>query len=212
MKLKILILTLLTLGIAVSAGAADLNVGMSADEDRLKSFHLALSEHFQVDYNNIKATRDEIKNDEALPVVYFIAERARVHPRIVVSLRRQGKSWQQITTELGFSAGIFYVEVENPTPPYGKALGHFKNRKKNQWHKISLTDADIVNLVNLQFVSQYNGMSPDNVVKLRSTGSTFMAINQQIKEAKKQNNVAQAGNDQSNGKGNGKSNKGGKKK
>lgn len=211
MKLKFLIFTFLTLGLVFSAGASDVSVGVSADEDGLKSFHMALSEHFQIDYSTIKTTRDEIKNDEELPVVYFIAERARVHPRIVVALRRQGKSWQQITTELGFSDGIYYVELANPTPPYGKALEQFKNHKKNQWHKIKLTDSDIVNLVNLQFVSQYNGMKPDNIVKLRSTGITFVEINQHIKAVKKAQKVAKAdkNNSQSNGKN---KNKGGKNK
>lgn len=213
MKLKFLIITLLTVGFALSASAADVSMGISADEDGLKSFHLALSEHFQVDYNTIDKTRKEIKNDEELAVVYFIAERARIHPRVVISLRRQGKSWQQITTELGFTAGIFYVEMENPSPPYGKALGHFKHQKKNQWHKVHLTDTEIINLVNLQFVSQYNGMKPDNVAKLRSTGNTFMAINQHIKNEKKAKSVAQSdnGNGQDKGKGKNKS-KGGKNK
>jgi len=166
-------------------GRAEVQVGVSADSDGLKAFHLAIGDHFRVDYRDVVSARERHIPDQELPVVYFIASRAGVAPGAVIKMRLGGKSWMQIAFHYGLDAGHFYIPVERkPGPPYGKAYGHFKNKKKKQWREINLTDVEIINFVNLRFVSEHYGYSPDEVMKMREKGENFVVINREVKKAR----------------------------
>jgi hypothetical protein len=122
----------------------------------------------------------------------------------------------EITTHLGLTAEVFYVPVQgDPGPPYGKAYGHFKNRKKADWGAIRLTDTDIVNFVNLKFISSHYGYSPDEVIKMRQSGKDFVSINTEVKSKKGKagkDGKPLASSDQSGSKGKDKGKGNGKKK
>ena len=60
-----------------------------------------------------------------------------------------------------------------------------KNKKKSKWAEIRLSDNDIVNFVNLKFISEKYGYTPEDVVKMRAKGDSFVAINGKVKKAKK---------------------------
>ena len=91
----------------------------------------------------------------------------------------------EVTTHLGLTAEIFYVEIKKVSgPPYGKAYGHFRNRHRNDWKSIKLLDVDIVNFVNLRFISSHFGYEPDEIVRMREQGQSFVAIHDKIKKAK----------------------------
>jgi hypothetical protein len=88
----------------------------------------------------------------------------------------------EITTDFGLNAGIFYVPVtSDPGPPYGKAYGHFRNRDRKDWGHIWLSDDDVVNFVNLRFISEQYNYSPDEVIKMRQNGDGFVDINAKVK-------------------------------
>jgi hypothetical protein len=113
-----------------------------------------------------------------------------------------------ITFHFGLTAEVFYVPLKGkPGPPYGKAWGHYKNKKKNKWAQIRLTDADIVNFVNLKFISEKYGYAPEEVVKMRAKGQSFVSINAKVKKSKadkKKTKVAEADIFSKPGKGKGK--------
>ena len=180
-----------------STARADLSFGLSVGEEGIKSFYLAVGEHYKVPEKEIVVVKQKKIPNEEMPVVFFLARRAGTSPETITKLRLGGKSWMEITAHFGLTAEIYYVPVKEVSgPPYGKAYGHFKKRKKNQWREIKLTDVDIVNFVNLKFMSEYYGCSPDEVVKMRENGKNFIDINAQIKknkgQAKKEAKVANA--------------------
>ncbi len=165
--------------------SAGVSIGISADEDGIKSFHLAIGDFYGVDRSEINiVVKNNIPDDE-LPIVFFIAKHAGVRPKAIIKLRLRGLSWMEITHHFDLSAGIYYYPVtKTPGPPYGKAYGHFKNKPKNKWHTISLTDLDIINFVNLRFISLHYGYSPEEVIKLRASGNKFVKINKAVKAKK----------------------------
>lgn len=166
---------------------ADVDIGLSIGDGGIKGFYLAIGEHYKVPEKQIVVVRDKKIPDEELAVVFFLAQRARVAPDVVIKLHLGGKSWMEISAHFGLTAEIFYVPVKRaPGPPYGKAYGHFKNKKKNQWGTIKLTDTEVVNFVNLKFISEHYGYSPDDVIKMREKGNSFVAINAEVKKNKGQ--------------------------
>ena len=119
-------------------------------------------------------------------VVFFIAGRAGVDPKVIVNLRLEGNSWYSISIRYGIYPDAYYVPLTvRPGPPYGKAYGYYKNKPKKEWKKIKLSDNDIINLVNLKFISEHNKYSPEKVIKMRSKGEHYAEINTNVKAEKK---------------------------
>ena len=118
--------------------------------------------------------------DEQIPVVMFIASRANVRPEVIMDLRRQGRSWADIALNFGLGADAFYVQVDGPV--YGRVYGRlysYFNRPLNMWNQIRLSDDDIVNFVNLRFMSDHYGYRPDEVIRMRETGKSYITINRE---------------------------------
>lgn len=172
---------------AVRVGA-EVTAGVKIDQDGIKSFYLAIGEHYNVPEKQVVVVKEKRISDEELPVVFFLAKRAAVAPDVIIKLRHSGKSWMEITNDFGLNAGIFYVPVSgNPGPPYGKAYGHFRKRDRSDWGHIWLSDDDVVNFVNLRFISEQYNYSPDEVIKMRQNGNGFVDINAKVKSNKAKN-------------------------
>jgi hypothetical protein len=70
-------------------------------------------------------------------------------------------------------------------PPYGKAYGYYKKKPKHKWKEIDLSDEDVMNLVNLRFMSSHYNYEPERIVKLRSQGRDFVVINDDVRKVRK---------------------------
>jgi len=164
---------------------ADVNLGLSIQNGELRSFYLAVGDYYHVSERTLVVVSERHIPDDEVPVVFFLAQQARVSPEVIVNLRLGGKSWMDIAFHYGLTPQIFYVPLTyDPGPPYGKAYGYYKKYPRSRWNKIRLSDADVVNFVNLKFVSGYYGYAPDRVVKMRSSGRSFVSINSEIKKGK----------------------------
>jgi hypothetical protein len=86
-------------------------------------------------------------------------------------------------------------------PPYGKAYGHYRNKPRKKWNTIVLRDDDVVNLVNLKFVSEHYRRPPDEVIRLRSRGKHFVVINHDVRKSTKGGRFADFRDDDHPGKG-----------
>jgi hypothetical protein len=182
-KINILLTLILTVSFLASSARADIDFGASGDENGINDFHLAIGNYYHVPDTQITLVHQRQAIDEELPVIFFLAQKAKVGPDAVVDLRVGGRSWLDITYYYGMGADIFYVPVKSiDGPPYGKALGYYKSRPKKEWKYIKLSDDDVVNLVNLKFISSHYGYSPDDVIKMRSDGKSFLAINKVFKD------------------------------
>jgi hypothetical protein len=152
-------------------------VGVSG---QIGGFHLAVANYFGAPRQEVVILHDRrIPNDE-IPVALFIAQQARVAPSAVVDLRLRGKSWWDISVHFGISPEVYYIPVAiAPGPPYGKAYGHFK-KPKHQWRTIVLADPDLINMVNLRFLSGYHHVAPERVIELRGGNRDFVAVHAEL--------------------------------
>lgn len=183
------LVAMLLLFVLISAGSskADINAALSITDGRVSSFYLAIGDHYRVPEKEIIFVKKKEIPDDDLAVVFYLSHRASVAPSVIIDLRLGGRTWMEITSHFSLTAEIFHVAIEKASgPPYGKAHGYFKNRNRKEWKSIRLSDSDIVNLVNLRFVSEHYGLSPDAVVKMREQGQSFIAINDKVKKAKAQ--------------------------
>lgn len=149
------------------------NVGISANERGINGFSLSIGEYYGVPYQNVRVIGQTIPRDE-LSVVYYLSDHAHMDPRFIVQLRQSGLSWWDITLRLGLDPyGIYVVTpVYEAGPPYGVAYGYRKPGKAVRLH-----DRDIVDLVNVRFLSGYHRVSVDEIIQRRRSGERFMNIN-----------------------------------
>ncbi len=178
----------LSLTSPIGSGHAQVNVGVSIGEEGLRGFYLAVGEYYRVPQREVVIVKERRIPPEEIPVVFFIAQKARISPAVVIDLRLRGKSWWDISIHYGLGPEIYYVPIPAHVkvgPPYGKAYGYYKTRPKEKWRTIVLNDADVVNLVNLKFVSEHYRRPPDEVIQLRSRGKDFLVINHDISKGGK---------------------------
>jgi hypothetical protein len=184
---------------AATASAQNVSTGISLANGHLSSFYLAIGDYYHVPESRVVYVRDHHHiHDEELPVVFFLASRAHVDPQVIVDLRlRRRMSWLDITFHYGLTPEVYYVPVRRVGPPYGNAYGHYK-KYKNDYRKVVLADDDVVNLVNLRFMSEYHGIAPEVVMDRRGRGEKFFVINDDFREAKAKNRAHE--NDKEKGK------------
>ncbi len=184
MKRTLVILSALGLMAAAALPAAQVDLGISVSDGRLRSFYLAVGDHYRVDPRVVVDVRSRYRLlDEELPVVYFLAARAHVSPQVVIDLRLGRMSWLDIALRLRLSPEIFFVPLgaERIGPPYGNAYGYYRRRGRfGDWRGLVLADREVVDLVNLRFMSEYHGLAPDGIVKLRGRSKTFVGIHDEI--------------------------------
>ena len=182
-----MVLIMATLGSTTPRAEAGVDLGISIGEEGLRSFNLSVGDYYRVPQREVVIIRERGIPYEEMPVVLFLAGRAHVAPGVIVDLRLRGMSWMDITFHYGLSPEIYYVPLRTaPGPPYGNAYGYYKKWPKKEWKKVRLGDDDVVNLVNLKFASEHYGYSPEEVIKMRSGGRSFVEINEEIKSGKGQ--------------------------
>lgn len=164
------------------------DLGISVADGELRSFYLAVSNHYRVPGKEVAAIKERYRfRNEELPVVYYLAAQARVSPSVIIDLRMGYMSWLDISIRYGLTPDIFFVPLTTKKvgPPYGKAYGYYKKYRPNkEWKKIILSDDEIVDLVNLRFISEYHKLAPENVIKMRGQGMKFVNINVEIERKK----------------------------
>lgn len=176
-----------SLGCTLTSARAQVQAGISIGEEGVRGFYLAVGEYFRTPEKEVVVVKQRGIPDEEVPVVMFLAARANVAPGVIIDLRLGGMKWMDICARHKLSPEIFYVPVKTTVtgPPYGKAYGYYKNKPRNQWKTIVLSDVDVINLVNLRFVSEHYGYPPAQVMKMRSEGKTFLVVHEEVRKEKR---------------------------
>lgn len=165
------------ISIALIAGAlcgtvnAAFSVGISGSERGIDGFSLSIGDYYRVPHNEILMVQRVVPREE-MSVVYFLARHAHRDPRYIADLRLHGWSWWDISLHLGLDPYAIYAinTHRHYGPPYGVAYGYDKPGK---YH---LRDSEIINLVNVRFLSDYHRIAPDDVINRRRSGERFMNI------------------------------------
>ncbi len=181
MKKGMVILAGLALLPALLPAQTHVDFGVSISDGRLADFYLAVGSHYGVAPREVVAVRDRYHfPDEDLPVVYFLAARAHVAPSVIIGLRAGRTPWFDIALRFGLSPDIFFVPVaaERIGPPYGHAYGYYQKHRGGKWKGVVLADREVVDLVNLRFMSEYHRIPPADVIAMRGRGTAFVSIHE----------------------------------
>jgi hypothetical protein len=92
----------------------------------------------------------------------------------VLALRRGGRSWAELANRYGVSPARLHVRLPGDADAgvLGRLYGEYRSRPSTAWVSIEIRDAEMINLVNLRFLSSYLGRAPAEVVRaLTAAGS-----------------------------------------
>jgi hypothetical protein len=147
-------------------------------------FYSALMDYYKVSDGQLANAKAGGVADDELAVDCFIAQRARVEPEAVTGLRNSNLSWMQVAYHYELNPWVFYTFLRDypAHTPYESAYEKFKKPTL----KINLTDAEIANLVNLKFLSEYYGRDPKEMIQKRAS-KTFRQINEDYWNNKAEN-------------------------
>lgn len=168
-----------------SLAGAQVNAGLSLGGNGGDSFHLAIGDYFKVSEDQINDCQKQNISDEELPVVFFIAQRANVEPAAVLAVHTSGLNWMQVAMHFRLNPRIFFISMTQETvahTPYEKGFAYYHDRKD----RVNLSDGDIVNFVNLKFISEHYGYDPKEVIQMRASGKSFRDINDHYWQKKEQ--------------------------
>ena len=185
MKKNIFVLTAVLFFASFFQGIfAEIQAGFSIGTEGVQNFYLGVSEYNNIPVAQVAALRDRGIPHEEMPVVFFMAKKAAISPeKIIIWRTRKHMSWAAIAGRLDLGPEVFYVPVGGPVTGgiYGTTYGYFDIRHKNRWNRIKLADTDIINFVNLRFMSEHYGYRPEEIIRLRETGKPFIAIHNDIR-------------------------------
>jgi hypothetical protein len=77
-------------GLSEALADVDVGTGVVLGSDGVQEFHLALSQHYSVPKETVVVIHERRIPRGHLPVVFFLAQRARVSPDVIVNLRLSG--------------------------------------------------------------------------------------------------------------------------
>jgi hypothetical protein len=153
------------LGFSAASLAAQVQAGASFSGDGLRSFYFAVGNYYQVPEREVVVVQQQALPPDEVPVVFFVAQRARVAPAVIVDLRRHGMSWADIAFHFRLDPDIYYFRGG---PPYGRAYGY--------WKKHPPRDVEVIDAVNVHFLSEYHKVTPDVVWTERNRGRSYAVV------------------------------------
>jgi len=177
------ILKVAVLGLILAAGARWASAGVRAAVsvgDNGNHFYLSIGDYYQVQQDRVSMVRQRNIPDEELPVVFFIAQQGHVSADEVVAYRLRRKAWRDVAKHFGLGPDAFYVQLNKADGPYGRPYANYGRTKREKWGKVKLEDADIVNFVNLRFLSEKYKCSPDQIVQWRASGRPFADMDRDL--------------------------------
>jgi hypothetical protein len=177
-------LALAAFGFSAVSLAAQVQAGAVFSGEGLRSFYFAVGNYYQVPDREVVVVRERAIPPDEVPVVFYIAQKARVEPTVIVDLRRRGLTWADVALHFRLDPDVYYFRGG---PPYGKAYGYWKNHPPR--------DAEVVDAVNVHFLSDYHRVPPDAVRAQRSRGSSYAEVGRGFEAKSRKGEDARRGDD-----------------
>lgn len=169
------------LALVLRRAEADVDLNETLSQRERRSFYRAAGNYYHASRQEIAAIGRKLPHPDEIPVALHFARCAGLDPKQVLKHRLEGGSWTDVLEHLNLSPEIFYVPVVSPMKLAAEGSRETSGaRDPETWRVLALLDTDIVNLVNLKFISDYYGYRPEQVIALSALGWSFAAIHAEL--------------------------------
>ncbi|MGE5680621.1 MAG: hypothetical protein ACM34K_07055 [Bacillota bacterium] len=149
----------------------------AASESKASNFYQSICDYYKAPQKEVQAARK--LPDEEIPVAYFFARTAKVSLEDIINQRLTGSRWSDISKYYEIPLNTF----ANPLTEENSCRRHEFPSKLHKAKKLSIkkiSDKEIVNRINIKFISEDHLCSPSYVKSLRKQGDDFVSINDKI--------------------------------
>jgi len=119
----------------------------------------------------------DVDADE-IPVILFVARRAGVSPEALVALREAGQGWAALTRRYRVGAAALHVPIRDDAPAgrLDDAYARFRTTPVGEWNSLTLSDHDIVGLVNVRVIAQELDLPAERVLAATSSTDSYVQL------------------------------------
>ena len=159
--------------------------GSTAAQTATDSYFRAAASHFDIPVEEVMILSEWRIPPEEVPVALELARHAGVSTDALVTQRRSG-SWNALARRHGVGLRPFYVALPPAADqgPLGQARDAFQSTPRDAWDTLSLSDAQIVALVNVAFLSDFLGVPVETVVEEARGATSFVEVYARLLESR----------------------------
>lgn len=152
--------------------------GLSAQDAARADYFRAVARYFSLPANEVAILSEWSIQPDEIPVVVFVARRSGVSPEAVLALRESGQSWASLTRRYRISPAALHVPIRDDAPAgaLDEAYARFRGTPVGEWDGVTLSDAEIVGLVNVRVLSQALGLSAERVAAVTGTTPSYVQL------------------------------------
>lgn len=156
--------------------------------EEAETFSSALASYFGVSAEEVAAVWETGVSGDEIPVALLLAKLTKSSPANFGKLRARGDSWRDIAKVRNVGSDAFYMKIDAKfeSATFSPIFAHFDTTSESKWRELPLTDGDVVNLVNLKFISSHFDYSAFEVMSMRDKGNSFVDITAHVKSAKEE--------------------------
>ena len=165
----VLVAGLAALVLCVPQARASVDVAFGAAvnvNDNTSLFFGVSSRYFDREPRVVETWSQRVPNPDDLSVLMFLSARSGRSLDAVFAMRRTGLSWWDVSIRLGVPADVWFVPVERPGPPYGKAYGYWRKHGRDT-RAYRIDDRSCRDLVAVRMMHDYYGMPVERAMDLR---------------------------------------------
>jgi hypothetical protein len=169
---KVLLAALAALVLCVPQAKAAIDVAFGASvnvNDNTSLFFGVSSRYFDREPRIVESWSQRVTNPDDLSVLMFLSARSGRSLDAVFALRRTGLSWWDVSIRLGVPADVWFVPVQRPGPPYGKAYGHWRKHGRDS-RAYRIDDRSCRDLVAVRMMHDYYGIPVERAMDMRRDG------------------------------------------
>lgn len=161
--------------VAVAALSPPALAQTATDPASLQAYYRAVGEHFRVPAEEVQVLSEWDLVPDEIPVVLFLARYGGISSDALVAQKRAGRSWSDLATRYGVTAGAFHVPLE------GSAAGslaslyqRYEALPSSRWSEIALQDGDMIRLVNVETLQDVLGVSAAAIIQAYDRTGSFV--------------------------------------
>ena len=151
-----------------------------AHSPQVEAYFRGVADYFRLPPEEVFILGDWGLSPEEVPVVLFLSRRAGVSPEAIAALRRNGRSWHELTNRYELGSEIYHVPLPADAGSLTRAHSLFQGRPRSEWAALQLTDAEIVSLVNLKVLARVLGIPAARVLAARESAGSYPAAYQRL--------------------------------
>jgi hypothetical protein len=151
---------------------------VSAQDAARADYFRAVAGHFSMPAHEVTILGEWPLPADEIPVVLFVARRSGVSPEAVVALRESGQSWAALTRRYRITPSALHVPIRDDASAGGLAAAYdqYRSTPVAQWDGLTLSDADIIGLVNVRVLSQALRLSAEQVAAASGSTATYVEL------------------------------------